>query len=128
MWAAGAGVDIEVECQSCARDEMSGEWRDDITRLGALQHTGLRVASLLAEEYGFRVELTAPNIYQGTRAMLVLPKNLLTTPESDAPAAAAPAVPAPAAEPRPAPARAPGPATAAHTPSAPPGRRPASAP
>jgi hypothetical protein len=58
------------------------------------------VASLLAEDYGFRVELTAPNIYQGTRAMLVLPKNLLTTPAAGTPAAV-PVPSASAAEPEP---------------------------
>ncbi|WP_239150062.1 ATP-binding protein, partial [Streptomyces sp. SID8111] len=104
-----AGLRMDDERLMWASDVMSGEQRDDITRLGAHPQTGLRVASLLAEEYGFRVELTAPNIYQGTRAMLVLPKNLLTTPESDAPAAAVPSVPAPAAEPRPEPAPAPAP-------------------
>ncbi|WP_225611955.1 ATP-binding protein, partial [Streptomyces sp. H28] len=93
-----AGLRMDDERLMWASDVMSGEQRDDITRLGAHPQTGLRVASLLAEEYGFRVELTAPNIYQGTRAMLVLPKNLLTTPETDAPAAAVPSVPAPAAE------------------------------
>lgn len=123
-----AGLRMDDERLMWASDVMSGEQRDDITRLGAHPQTGLRVASLLAEEYGFRVELTAPNIYQGTRAMLVLPKNLLTTPESDAPAAAAPSVPAPAAEPRPEPAPVPAPAPAATTASGLTVRRRASAP
>ncbi|MEU3948367.1 ATP-binding protein [Streptomyces sp. NPDC029526] len=103
-----AGLRMDDERLLWASNVMSGEQRDDITRLGAHPQTGLRVASLLAEEYGFRVELTAPNIYQGTRAMLVLPKNLLTTPAPDAPVAAAkpsvpsvPSVPGPASEPRP---------------------------
>ncbi|WP_432055940.1 ATP-binding protein [Streptomyces sp. bgisy022] len=99
-----AGLRMDDERLLWASNVMSGEQRDDITRLGAHPQTGLRVASLLAEEYGFRVELTAPNIYQGTRAMLVLPKNLLTTPAPDAPVAAAkpsvPSVPGPASEPR----------------------------
>ncbi|WP_237519143.1 ATP-binding protein, partial [Streptomyces sp. SID5910] len=118
-----AGLRMDDERLLWASDVMSGEQRDDITRLGAHPQTGLRVASLLAENYGFRVELTAPNIYQGTRAMIVLPKNLLVTPgaagtavtavtsaSSAAPAArpetpAAPPVPAiePAAEAVPAP-------------------------
>ncbi|MGM1077409.1 ATP-binding protein [Streptomyces sp. H28] len=123
-----AGLRMDDERLMWASDVMSGEQRDDITRLGAHPQTGLRVASLLAEEYGFRVELTAPNIYQGTRAMLVLPKNLLTTPETDAPAAAVPSVPAPAAEPRPEPAPAPTPAPAATTASGLTVRRRASAP
>ncbi|MFE0204939.1 ATP-binding protein [Streptomyces sp. NPDC058985] len=75
-----AGLRMDDERLLWAGNVMSGEQRDDITRLGAHPQTGLRVASLLAENYGFRVELTAPNIYQGTRAMVVLPKNLLVDP------------------------------------------------
>lgn len=75
-----AGLRMDDERLLWASDVMSGEQRDDITRLGAHPQTGLRVASLLAEHYGFRVELTAPNIYQGTRAMVVLPKNLIVDP------------------------------------------------
>ncbi|MFF4471133.1 ATP-binding protein [Streptomyces sp. NPDC001599] len=100
-----AGLRMDDERLLWASDVMSGEQRDDITRLGAHPQTGLRVASLLAENYGFRVELTAPNIYQGTRAMVVLPKNLIVDPavaqpvprpaaQAPQPAQAAPAVPA----------------------------------
>ncbi|CAM5527707.1 ATP-binding protein [Streptomyces parvulus] len=85
-----AGLRMDDERLLWAGNVMSGEQRDDITRLGAHPQTGLRVASLLAENYGFRVELTAPNIYQGTRAMVVLPKNLIVDPAARA-AAAAPA-------------------------------------
>ncbi|WP_344001825.1 hypothetical protein [Streptomyces thermocarboxydovorans] len=81
-----AGLRMDDERLLWASDVMSGKQRDDITRLGAHPQTGLRVASVLAEDYGFRVELTAPNIYQGTRAMLVLPKHLLTSPAPAAPA------------------------------------------
>ncbi|MEJ1195830.1 MULTISPECIES: ATP-binding protein [unclassified Streptomyces] len=80
-----AGLRMDDERLLWASDVMSGEQRDDITRLGAHPQTGLRVASLLAENYGFRVELTAPNIYQGTRAMVVLPKNLLVDPAAAQP-------------------------------------------
>ncbi|MGV9985826.1 hypothetical protein [Streptomyces olivaceus] len=92
-----AGLRMDDERLLWASDVMSGEQRDDITRLGAHPQTGLRVASLLAESYGFRVELTAPNIYQGTRAMVVLPKNLLVGPTAAHPVAQPadrPAVPA----------------------------------
>ncbi|MBZ6230083.1 hypothetical protein [Streptomyces olivaceus] len=92
-----AGLRMDDERLLWASDVMSGEQRDDITRLGAHPQTGLRVASLLAESYGFRVELTAPNIYQGTRAMVVLPKNLLVGPTAAHPVAqpaGRPAVPA----------------------------------
>ncbi|KOX35919.1 MULTISPECIES: ATP-binding protein [Streptomyces] len=81
-----AGLRMDDERLLWASDVMSGEQRDDITRLGAHPQTGLRVASLLAENYGFRVELTAPNIYQGTRAMVVLPKNLIVDPSAAQPA------------------------------------------
>ncbi|WP_345625219.1 ATP-binding protein [Streptomyces thinghirensis] len=108
-----AGLRMDDERLLWASDVMSGEQRDDITRLGAHPQTGLRVASLLAENYGFRVELTAPNIYQGTRAMVVLPKNLLVDPAAAQPAprpattsSAAPLAPpvaAPSSTPAPAP-------------------------
>ncbi|MFE7574162.1 ATP-binding protein [Streptomyces sp. NPDC057521] len=75
-----AGLRMEDERLTWAREVMSGEQRDDITRLGAYPQTGLRVASVLAAQYGFRVELTAPNLYGGTRAIIVLPQELLTTP------------------------------------------------
>ncbi|MGW3205229.1 ATP-binding protein [Streptomyces sp. NPDC001135] len=105
-----AGLRMDDERLLWASDIMSGKDRDDITQLGAHPQTGLRVASLLAENYGFRVELSAPNIYQGTRAVLVLPKNLLVfstagpaaaTPAAAAPAPATPAPATPAAVPAP---------------------------
>jgi hypothetical protein len=74
---------------------MSGEQRDDITRLGAEPQTGLRVVSLLAGDYGFRVDLTAPNNYAGTRATLVLPKDLTVAPPARVPAPVPAALPAP---------------------------------
>ncbi|MGW0880595.1 ATP-binding protein [Streptomyces sp. NPDC002671] len=87
-----AGLRMDDERLMWAKDIMSGKQRDEITQLGAHPQTGLRVASLLAENYGFRVELTAPNIYQGTRAMLVLPKNLLVFSATPQPAAARPVI------------------------------------
>ncbi|MCK8676104.1 ATP-binding protein [Streptomyces lichenis] len=84
-----AGLRMEDERLTWAREVMSGVQRDDITRLGAYPQTGLRVASVLAEDYGFRVDVTAPNIYGGTRAVIVLPPALLTTPAPARPATAA---------------------------------------
>ncbi|MFJ9674994.1 ATP-binding protein [Streptomyces sp. NPDC101221] len=143
-----AGLRMDDERLLWASDVMSGEQRDDITRLGAHPQTGLRVASLLAENYGFRVELTAPNIYQGTRAMVVLPKNLIVDPAAaqpvpqavsralppkavaqaaeEAPGRAVTTAPA-APEPAPAPAPAPAPEPAASSPT-PPAPAPAPAP
>ncbi|MFE2335825.1 ATP-binding protein [Streptomyces coelicoflavus] len=135
-----AGLRMDDERLLWASDVMSGEQRDDITRLGAHPQTGLRVASLLAENYGFRVELTAPNIYQGTRAMVVLPKNLVVDPSAAQPVppavnralppkAAAQAVPADATAPAPAATPAPEPApAAARTPDPVPGPEPVAAP
>lgn len=101
-----AGLRMEDERLEWARRVMSGAERDDITKLGAYPQTGLRVAGALAASYGYRVEVTAPNVYGGTRAFIVLPQNLLT-----APPAPQPTVPAgaPAARRR-----------AAHAPVAPP--------
>ncbi|AXG82951.1 sensor histidine kinase [Streptomyces paludis] len=75
-----AGLRMEDERLSWARRVMASAERDDITALGAYPQTGLRVAAILAAGYGYRVEVTAPNVYGGTRAFLVLPQNLLTTP------------------------------------------------
>ncbi|WP_406091527.1 ATP-binding protein [Streptomyces sp. NBC_01013] len=100
-----AGLRIEDERLTWAREVMSGKQRDDITQLGAYPQTGLRVASVLADQYGFRVELTAPNLYGGTRAIIVLPQALLTTPQPPRPSSVQ-SMPAarPAAAPEPAPA------------------------
>lgn len=75
-----AGLRMEEERLNWARRVMSTSERDDITRLGAYPQTGLRVAAVLAAGYGYRVEVTSPNIYGGNRAFIVLPKELLTTP------------------------------------------------
>ncbi|WP_331753029.1 ATP-binding protein (plasmid) [Streptomyces sp. NBC_00637] len=75
-----AGLRMNEETLLWASRIMSGEQRDDITQLGAEPQTGLRVVSALAEHYGFRVDLAAPNSYQGTRATLVLPKDLVAAP------------------------------------------------
>ncbi|WP_328865018.1 ATP-binding protein [Streptomyces sp. NBC_00304] len=128
-----AGLRMEDERLEWARRVMSSEERDDITKLGAYPQTGLRVAGALAASYGYRVEVTAPNVYGGTRAFIVLPQKLLTTPPAPQPAVpatppasrrrqapapvAAPAPPAPPAAPaalvRPETAEAPVPAPAA---------------
>ncbi|MGX4693811.1 hypothetical protein [Streptomyces sp. JNUCC 63] len=83
-----AGLRMEDERLTWAREVMSGKQRDDITQLGAYPQTGLRVASVLANQYGFRIELAAPNLYGGTRAVIVLPQALLTTPKPPQPAPA----------------------------------------
>ncbi|MFD4790878.1 ATP-binding protein [Streptomyces sp. NPDC058459] len=81
-----SGLQMTPEQLEEARDVLTGQRTDDITRLGALPRTGFRVAAALARAYGFRVDVQAPNALLGTRALLTLPEDLLTE------AAPAPAV------------------------------------
>lgn len=83
-----SGLQMTPEQLDEARDVLTGQRTDDITRLGALPKTGFRVAAALARAYGFRVDVQAPNALLGTRALLTLPKDLLTTVAEAAPAPA----------------------------------------
>ncbi|CAM5580039.1 hypothetical protein SALBM217S_01741 [Streptomyces griseoloalbus] len=74
-----SGLQMTPEQLDAARDILTGHRRNDITQLGARPQTGLRVAAALARSYGFRVDVQAPNSLLGTRALLTLPQNLLTT-------------------------------------------------
>ncbi|MEU5687343.1 hypothetical protein DEJ48_04245 [Streptomyces venezuelae] len=112
-----AGLRMNEEQLTWAREILTGVRRDDINQLGAHPQTGLRAAAALAADYGFRIDLEAPNPFGGTRVYMFIPKSLLTT-------AAPPAArPAPAAEPVPATAA---PAAAAVPAQAPPKRTTAS--
>ncbi|NYV72819.1 ATP-binding protein [Streptomyces sp. UH6] len=73
-----AGLRMTPEQLDQARDILSGNRREDLTELGEHPQTGFRVAAALAQAYGFRVDLEAPNAFLGTRALLFIPKNLLT--------------------------------------------------
>ncbi|GAA4782406.1 ATP-binding protein [Streptomyces ziwulingensis] len=75
-----SGLPMEDEKLHWARGVLAGKQRDDITQLGAHPQTGLRIAAVLADAYGFRVDLTTPNVYGGNRAVIVLPQSLLTAP------------------------------------------------
>lgn len=86
-----SGLQMTPEQLDEARDILTGRRADDITQLGALPKTGFRVAAALARAYGFRIDVQAPNALLGTRALLTLPQDLLTTVAEAAPA------PAPAA-------------------------------
>ncbi|KOT42708.1 hypothetical protein ADK41_08015 [Streptomyces caelestis] len=86
-----SGLQMTPEQLDEARDILTGQRADDITQLGALPKTGFRVAAALARAYGFRIDVQAPNALLGTRALLTLPQDLLTTVAEAAPA------PAPAA-------------------------------
>ncbi|MFB7929682.1 ATP-binding protein [Streptomyces sp. NPDC056039] len=83
-----SGLQMTPEQLDEARDVLTGQRTDDITRLGALPKTGFRVAAALARAYGFRVDVQAPNALLGTRALLTLPEDLLTTVAEAAPAPA----------------------------------------
>ncbi|MEU6996022.1 ATP-binding protein [Streptomyces sp. NPDC046465] len=91
-----AGLRMNDEQLSWARAILTGARRDDINQLGAHPQTGLRAAAALAGDYGFRVDLEAPNPFGGTRVYMFIPKSLLTT------ATAPPPAPLPRAEPAPA--------------------------
>ncbi|NUK25933.1 ATP-binding protein [Streptomyces lunaelactis] len=74
-----SGLQMTPEQLDSARDILTGQRTDDITQLGARPQTGFRVAAALARAYGFRVDVQAPNSLLGTRALLTLPQDLLTT-------------------------------------------------
>ncbi|MER6079229.1 ATP-binding protein [Streptomyces sp. NPDC001833] len=82
-----SGLQMTPEQLDEARDVLTGQRTDDITQLGALPKTGFRVAAALARDYGFRVDVQAPNALLGTRALLTLPEDLLTALAEAAPAA-----------------------------------------
>ncbi|MGW5096278.1 ATP-binding protein [Streptomyces nodosus] len=81
-----SGLQMTPEQLDVARDILTGQRRDDITQLGARPQIGFRVAAALASAYGFRVDVQAPNSLLGTRALLTLPQDLLTTVPQEPPA------------------------------------------
>ncbi|MEU6124852.1 ATP-binding protein [Streptomyces sp. NPDC047123] len=83
-----AGLRMNEEQLTWARQILTGARRDDINQLGAHPQTGLRAAAALAGDYGFRVDLEAPNPFGGTRVYMFIPKSLLTTSVAAAPAPA----------------------------------------
>ncbi|WP_436786944.1 ATP-binding protein [Yinghuangia sp. YIM S10712] len=101
---AGVGMN-DQEIQQASR-WLEGQTAVDINRLGDPPQFGFPVIGVLAERYGFRVSVDTRSPYGGVRAVLFLPKALLThlTPDDGVgvvrevrgPSAAAPS-PAPAA-------------------------------
>ncbi|MFI6489082.1 ATP-binding protein [Streptomyces sp. NPDC050564] len=85
-----SGLQMTPEQLDSARDILTGQRTDDITQLGARPQTGFRVAAALARAYGFRVDVQAPNSLLGTRALLTLPQDLLTTAPQAPPASSQP--------------------------------------
>ncbi|WP_069884284.1 ATP-binding protein [Streptomyces luteocolor] len=105
-----AGLRMNDEQLTWARAILTGAQRDDINQLGAHPQTGLRAAAALAGDYGFRIDVEAPNPFGGTRVYMFVPKSLLTSAPVPKPRSAP--APAPAATPAPAPAPAPAPVAA----------------
>lgn len=96
-----AGIQMNAEQLREARQILAGDRIGDVTRLGAHPRIGFPVAAALARDYGFTVEVEAPNAFMGTRASVFIPQRLLTTlsPSPDSPdSPVLRAVPAPAAE------------------------------
>ncbi|WP_435177956.1 ATP-binding protein [Actinacidiphila sp. bgisy145] len=100
-----AGLQMSPEQLERAREILSGRQPLDIHALGAYPQTGFRVAAQLSARYGFRIDLEAPNLFGGTRALVFVPAALLTTLPVEQPGghlpvrtAAQPYVPAQAAQ------------------------------
>ncbi|MFJ4609577.1 ATP-binding protein [Streptomyces griseus] len=84
---ADGGVRMNDEQLAEARKALSGG-RADVHALGPNPKLGLSVVGILAAEYGFQAFVDTGGMYGGTRAVLYLPDNILTTPPP--PAAPAP--------------------------------------
>ncbi|MFJ5635113.1 ATP-binding protein [Streptomyces goshikiensis] len=89
-----AGLQMPREAVQDARLILGGGVPQTVTRLGAHPQTGLAVAAILAREYGFGIDLEAPNVYRGTSVVIFFPRELLTRIPEGPPHAAPPAVPA----------------------------------
>ncbi|WP_328469355.1 ATP-binding protein [Streptomyces sp. NBC_00448] len=81
-----AGLQMSTEQLERAREILSGKQSLDIHALGAYPQTGFRVAAQLSARYGFRIDLEAPNLFGGTRALVFVPAALLTTLPAEQPA------------------------------------------
>ncbi|MBM7438724.1 sensor histidine kinase [Streptomyces sp. HB132] len=86
-----AGMGMSPEQVAEAREVLSGALVNDIA-LEAQPRVGFRVVAALGRAYGFQADVQAL-AFQGTRALLFLPKSLLTTVAEPAPSPPAPDVP-----------------------------------
>ncbi|MFE9846598.1 ATP-binding protein [Streptomyces goshikiensis] len=91
-----AGLQLNREALMNARQILGGETAQPVTHLGAHPETGFAVAAVLARQYGFTVDLEAPNAYRGTTAQVFFPRDLLTRVLDGPHAQALPAAPEPA--------------------------------
>ncbi|MEE1808207.1 ATP-binding protein [Streptomyces sp. BE133] len=87
-----SGLQMNPEQLVEARQILAGERPGDVTHLGAHPRTGFPVTAILSREYGFRIEVEAPNARMGTRATVFIPKDLLTKLPPDSPGPDVPAV------------------------------------
>ncbi|PZH08582.1 ATP-binding protein [Streptomyces sp. NTH33] len=82
-----AGVGMNDEDRQKASTLLSGDHRPRLSQLGNQPKFGFPVIGLLAQQYGFRVDVTGISRYGGVRAVVLLPEELWTE-EETAPAEA----------------------------------------
>ncbi|MDO0929265.1 ATP-binding protein [Streptomyces sp. TG1A-8] len=76
-----AGVGMNDEDRQKASALLSGDFRPRLSHLGNQPKFGFPVIGLLAQQYGFRVDVTGVSRYGGVRAVVLLPEELWTEEE-----------------------------------------------
>ncbi len=90
-----AGVGLKPEDRAWAARFLSGQEPVLLTQLRYPFRLGFAAVGMLAARYGFRASVDTTSPFGGTRAIIHLPKNLLTaSPEPQQPQPPAPSVPA----------------------------------
>ncbi|KOV62312.1 ATP-binding protein [Streptomyces sp. MMG1121] len=77
-----AGVGMNDEERQKASDLLSGDYHPRLSHLGNQPKFGFPVIGLLAQQYGFRVDVTGVSRYGGVRAVVLLPEELWTEEET----------------------------------------------
>ncbi|WP_225835730.1 ATP-binding protein [Streptomyces sp. NK08204] len=77
-----AGVGMNDEERQRASELLSGEYRPRLSQLGNQPKFGFPVIGLLAQQAGFRVDVTGISRYGGVRAVVLLPEELWTEEET----------------------------------------------
>lgn len=85
-----AGVGMNDEDRQHASALLSGSVQPRLSELGTQPKFGFPVVGRIAEQYGFRVDVTGVSRYGGVRAVVLLPEELWTEEEITAPVAEAP--------------------------------------
>ncbi|MBC2869807.1 ATP-binding protein [Streptomyces mexicanus] len=80
-----AGVGMSDEDRQQATALLSGDYRPRLSQLGNQPKWGFPVIALLAQQYGFRVDVTGVSRYGGVRAVVLLPEELWTMEETAPP-------------------------------------------